>query len=124
MTSVIVISISINLLNQPKSFLFALSFERAYDAAMQKIDLRNLEKTHKALANRRRLAILQYLRTRKEANLGEIAAHIRLSYKATSKHLSLLVAADIVEKEQRSVQMFFKISKNTPNPARYTLELL
>lgn len=91
---------------------------------MTKLNVKDLEKIQKALANRRRLTILQYLKTRKEANLGNIAEHLRLSYKATSKHLGLLVASDIVDKEQRSVQMFFRISKNIPNLAQHTLNIL
>jgi DNA-binding transcriptional ArsR family regulator len=89
-----------------------------------KLELKDFEKIHKALANRRRLATLHYLRSKKKANLGDIAEHLRLSYKATSKHLALLTAADIVEKEQRSVQMFFRISKNIPALAKATLSAL
>lgn len=91
---------------------------------MARADLKNVEKIHKALANRRRLAAVQYLCGRKEAVLGDVAEHLRLSYKATSKHLALLVAADILEKEQRSVQMFFRISKNMPELAKHTLAFL
>lgn len=89
-----------------------------------KIDIKEVEKIHKALANKRRLIAMHYLRGRKEANLSDIAEHLKLSYKATSKHLALLVAADIVEKEQRSVHMFFRISKNIPDLAKQTLLVL
>jgi DNA-binding transcriptional ArsR family regulator len=88
------------------------------------MEIKELEKIHKALANKRRLAVAQYLRNRKEANLGTIAEHLRLSYKATSRHLAVLVAADILEKEQRSSQMFFKISKTIPTLAGHTLDIL
>ncbi len=102
----------------------ALSSERSYNRYVRKMELKDFEKIHKALANRRRLAAVQYLRGRKEGNLGDIAEHLKLSYKATSKHLALLAAADIVEKEQRSVQMFFRISKNLPDLAKHTLAAL
>lgn len=58
-----------------------------------------LERILKALANKRRLAIIQYLGQEKEATVGDIAEHIKLSFKATSKHLGILANVDIVEKE-------------------------
>lgn len=85
---------------------------------------RELEKIYKALANRRRIAIVRYLNARKDASLGTIAEHLRLSYKSTSKHLSQLVAADILEKDQRSGFTFFWLSKDLPSIARYTISLL
>ena len=73
--------------------------------------MKELEKSLKALANRRRLAIIKFLKERREASVGEIADHIKLSIKATSKHLVLLSANDIVEREQRSLQMFYSLVK-------------
>ena len=72
--------------------------------------LKDLEKVLKALANRRRLAILAYLKKHKEAPVADIAGEINLSFKSTSKHLGILAAVDIVEKEQRSLQMFYRLS--------------
>ncbi len=66
--------------------------------------MKELEKPLKALANRRRLAILKYLKQNREASVGEIAGTIKLSFRATSKHLGILAAADILDKEQRSHQ--------------------
>ena len=71
---------------------------------------KELERTLKAFANIRRLQILRYLKQEKEAFVGNIADHIRLSFKATSKHLVILSMSDLVEKEQRSVQMFYRLS--------------
>ena len=65
------------------------------------------EKILKALANRRRLEILKYIKVRKEANVGEIAKHIKLSFKSTSRHLAILLGADILEKDQRNVLVFY-----------------
>ncbi len=73
--------------------------------------MKKLERTLKALANRRRLAIVSYLKKRREAPVGEIAHEINLSLKATSKHLGILAAADILEKEQRSLQVFYRLAK-------------
>ena len=57
---------------------------------------KEFERHLKALANRRRLAILRYLKKHREAPVGEIAHEIKLSFKATSKHLAFLAAVDIV----------------------------
>ena len=68
------------------------------------------EKIFKALANRRRLKILKYLKSKSPAVVGDIADNINLSFKATSKHLLILSNAGIVEKEQISLNMFYSIS--------------
>jgi len=84
---------------------------------------KELEQIFKALANRRRLAILRYIKEHKEASVGEIAGYLKLSFKATSKHLAVLTSADLLEKEQRSVQMFFSISPTIPDIARRALTI-
>ncbi len=88
--------------------------------------MRDLERTLKALANRRRLAILGYLKQKQEATVGEIAGKIKLSFKATSKHLGILTAADIIEHEQRSLQVYYRIvfSKSLSPAARSIISLL
>jgi DNA-binding transcriptional ArsR family regulator len=72
---------------------------------------RELEKILKALANKRRLAILKFLKSKREAPVGEIAEKIHLSVKSTSKHLNRLSSVDILDKEQRSLQIFYRISE-------------
>lgn len=86
--------------------------------------MKELEKTLKALANRRRLAILRYLKKNREASVGEIAGEISLSLKATSKHLGILAACDIVERDQRSLQMFYRLVSNQKPAVNHTLSLL
>jgi len=78
--------------------------------------MKELERQLKALANKRRLAILKYLKKSKEATVGDIAEEIKLSFRSTSKHLAVLAANDIVEREQRSVQMFYRLAA-APTPA-------
>lgn len=78
----------------------------------------------KALANRRRLAILRFLKIKKEASVGDIAEEIKLSFKATSKHLGVLSAASIVDREQRSLQMFYCLSSDLSLPARSIISFL
>lgn len=67
----------------------------------------------KALANRRRLSILKYLKRGKEASVGDIADAIHLSLKATSKHLGILAAADAVSRDQRSLNMFYRLHRDS-----------
>lgn len=70
----------------------------------------NLEKVLKALANRRRLAILKHLKSRSEASVSDIAAAIELSVKATSKHLAILSAAGVVEWRQQNLFIFYRLA--------------
>jgi len=86
--------------------------------------MKELEKSLKALANRRRLAILKHLKKSKEASVGDIASEIHLSFKSTSRHLAVLASADIIEKDQRSLRVFYRISSSLPTPARQILTIL
>ena len=71
--------------------------------------MKELERVLKALANRRRLAIVKYLRKAKESTVGDIAEEIKLSFKATSKHLGILAQANVVDKDQRSLSMWYRL---------------
>jgi len=86
--------------------------------------MKDLEKSLKSLANRRRLAILKYLKENREASVTEIAGAIKLSLKATSKHLRILATTDIVEREQRSLSMFYRLSPEQKPAVKYIISLL
>lgn len=86
--------------------------------------MKDAERILKALANRRRLAIVRYLREKHEASVGEIAQAIRLSFRATSKHLIILRSADIVEKEQISLQMLYRLSEDKPKLANQVIAMV
>jgi len=88
------------------------------------MDERALEKSLKAMANRRRLAILRYLKKSKEASVGEIAGAIKLSFRSTSRHLAVLSGSDILEREQRNLQIFYSISPVQPLAVRNILSIL
>lgn len=75
------------------------------------VDMKKFERVLKGLANRRRLAILKFLNGVKEANVADVAKIINLSFKSTSKHLGILANLDILEKEQRSIEMYYRLSK-------------
>lgn len=86
--------------------------------------MKDPERILKAMANRRRLAIVRFLRDRHEGSVGEIAEAIRLSFRATSKHLIILTAADIVDKEQRGLQMHYRLSVDKPKLANQIINLV
>ena len=79
-----------------------------------------LERGLKILANRRRLAILNLLRKKKEASVTDVSEYIRLSFTSTSKHLTMLERAGFVEKEQRSLNVFYRIAPDV-SPILQTL---
>lgn len=91
---------------------------------MNDSDLRKLEKILKALANRRRLAILEQLKLNKDSSVGDIARAINPSIKATSKHLNILLSLDILEKDQVSTQIFYRLSSDQKQITKHLLSLI
>jgi DNA-binding transcriptional ArsR family regulator len=83
-----------------------------------------IEKIFKAFANRRRIAILRFLRDGRAATVGEIAGEIGLSFTATSKHLNILFNADILEREQKGLQIFYYIAKQPSKAVNGLLSLI
>ena len=73
---------------------------------------KELEKVLKALANKRRVAILKYLKRVGRASVGDIASTIKLSYRATSRHLMILSVSDILDKQQEGLIVYYFIPKS------------
>ncbi len=86
--------------------------------------MKEYEKTLKALANRRRLEIIKYIRDKKHSTVGDISGHIKLSFKSTSKHLAVLFGAGIVDKEQRNLSMLYYIAEPLPKLAKRVIEII
>ena len=86
--------------------------------------MKDTEKILKALANRRRLAILKFIDQANKAHVGQIAKEIKLSFKATSKHLGVLRAADIVDREQVNLQMYYHLTAPLPAYVKSVLNVL
>ncbi len=84
---------------------------------------KELERKLKALANRRRLAILKFLNKTPKASVGQIAKVIKLSFKSTSRHLAVLLAADIVEKDQQSLMVFYSLTFPITQPLKQILSI-
>jgi DNA-binding transcriptional ArsR family regulator len=86
--------------------------------------MKDYEKILKALANRRRLQIVKYLKVRKLATVTSIAEHLKLSIKSTSKHLAVLLGAGIVDREQKNLSMLYSIADSLPVLARQIINLI
>ncbi len=86
--------------------------------------MKGLEKPFKALANRRRLAILKHLKENEEASVSEIAKAIGLSFRSTSRHLGVLSAVDILERDQRGLWMFYRLSDNLNHIIKQIITIL
>ena len=54
---------------------------------MKELNEKEFERFFRALGNRRRLAILRFLKKEGEATVGDIALVIRLSFAATNKQI-------------------------------------
>ena len=89
-----------------------------------KSDEKMLERDFKALANRRRLAILRLLKREMRVAVGEIAGEIKLSFKATSKHLNILYVAGLVDKEQQSLNVQYFLKDDLREPLLTVINLL
>ena len=83
-----------------------------------------MERQLKVLANRRRLAILNAIKKRSEASVGDIAEVIKLSFTSTSKHLTMLERAGFLEKEQRSLNVYYRLASDSPRLLSLILPLL
>ena len=87
-------------------------------------DMKKLEKTIKAFGNISRLKILQYLKKNKFASVVDIAKGTKCSYKAISKHLSILYRVDVVDREQVGYAMHYKLSDTMDQVAISILRFL
>ncbi|HLD86036.1 MAG TPA: metalloregulator ArsR/SmtB family transcription factor [Patescibacteria group bacterium] len=80
------------------------------------------ERILKALANRRRLTLVAYLKRHRDATVGRLAALLKVSFPTASKHLALLGAAQVVEYERRSLQVYYRLAEDMPPLARSILK--
>ncbi len=74
------------------------------------MNTKELEKILKVLASKRRLDIIGFLKRNREAMVSEIAQEIKLSLKATSKHLQILYSIDILEKDKRGLEAYYRLA--------------
>lgn len=86
--------------------------------------MKELERILKALANKRRLAIFQYLKKNGEATVTELAAAINLSFRSTSRHLAILWSVNALDKRQESTAVYYWISAKRHSALEHVLALL
>ena len=86
--------------------------------------MKDLERQLKALANRRRLAIIRFLKKSGKASVSDIAKEIKLSFKSTSRHLAVLLAADLVDREQVNLTAFYSLASSVARPAKLVIDYL
>ncbi len=67
------------------------------------------EVIHKALGNVRRLHILEKLQAEGEMNVSDIAHIIKLSFRATSRHLHILYSAGLIVRRQMDTSVLYRL---------------
>ena len=70
---------------------------------------KSVAKIFKAIGNERRLLILKNLFTKKELTVGEISKLIELSFKSTSRHLTVLSDANLVAVKQINLNRYYSL---------------
>ncbi|OGZ78507.1 MAG: hypothetical protein A2528_01670 [Candidatus Staskawiczbacteria bacterium RIFOXYD2_FULL_37_9] len=73
---------------------------------------KELIKIFKALGNERRFLILKYIFTNKELTVTQISELINLSFKSSSRHLAVLINADLVNARQVNLNRFYSINES------------
>ena len=86
--------------------------------------MKALERQLKAFANKRRLSIIAYLKRHGQSSVGQIASSIKLSFKATSKHLAILYGADVLEKQQVSLTVLYTLGQSQTTIAKVIINVL
>lgn len=87
------------------------------------MDTKNIEKILKALANKRRIGIVKFLGKKGRAIVSDIAKEIKLSFRSTSRHLAILTAADILERNQHGLNAYYNVNYGNKK-ARKIISLL
>ncbi len=80
---------------------------------------KEVESIFKALGNLRRLEMLLFISGAKERNVGAIARKMKLSLDATSRHLMIMYRANLIERDQRSLEVYYSL-----NAANQSLKVL
>ncbi|MBU0458673.1 metalloregulator ArsR/SmtB family transcription factor [Patescibacteria group bacterium] len=70
----------------------------------------DLERTIKALANCKRLAIIKYLKKQGSSSVYDIAEAIDMKQQATSKHLRILEREGLLTRRKRGLLVFYRVT--------------
>ena len=94
---------------------------------MEKINLVEINKKSadlRCLASEHRLAIVTYLKIKKSASVGEIADNLKISFKATSKHLAILERGRVLTRRSDNPFIIYSISSDSSNFIKSIISLL
>jgi predicted transcriptional regulator len=96
---------------------------------MERLNLEEIRKKSldlKCLANEHRLGIVLYLKIKKTASVGEIADNLKtkLSFKATSKHLAILVKGGVLVRQSDNPFAIYSLSSNPSKLIKDLISLL
>ncbi|MDP3661574.1 MAG: ArsR family transcriptional regulator [bacterium] len=86
--------------------------------------MKKLEKIMKAFGNISRLKIVKHLKAHTSASVVDISRNTKCSYKATSKHLSILFRVDVVDRQQSMYEMHYRIADSLDPSAKAIIELI
>lgn len=86
--------------------------------------MKELEKTLRALASKRRLAIVHFLKKNNEATVTELAEAINLSFRSTSRHLAILFSAGVLDRRQQSTEVYYFLAPKKHPTLDHVLSLL
>ena len=76
---------------------------------MTVMDLKNLERQLKSLANGNRLRILSALKRKHSMTVSDIASHLKITIAAASRHLQILEQAEIVVSRKRGLFVTYRL---------------
>ena len=84
--------------------------------------MRLLSKKFKALGNEKRLAIMNMMLNNEKLNVNEITNRLKITFKATSKHLLILESAGFVKRIKHGLFVYY--NSNFKNQNKSTKEAL
>lgn len=75
---------------------------------------KELTRCLRALANERRVRILEELLGPTPLDVDALARRIKLSYKSTAKHVAQLERCDLVDRQRQSLQVYYRANRQHP----------
>ena len=87
-------------------------------------NIRTIEKQMKALAGRKRLLILAYLKRHKFATVSDLARELKSKVFAISQHLRVLRTLEIVRDNRLGRSVAYRLSKEQEEPVKKVLSML
>jgi predicted ArsR family transcriptional regulator len=89
-------------------------------------NIKSLYKELKIITDENRLGILTFLKKKKSASVGEISDQLKISFKATSKHLLFLVENGVLIRKPDNPFVIYSLSDNPdmPKSIKYLISLL